>query len=405
MKPLADDEHLFTSESVTEGHPDKVADQISDAILDSVLAADPESRVACETLVTTGLVVVAGEITTTAKPDFTDVIRKTICDIGYDSGDFGFDGNHVAVMITLDKQSPDIAQGVDLAHEHRGKLSDEDLDSVGAGDQGMMFGYATNETPELMPLPIALAHRLARQLAHVRKSGTLGYLRPDGKTQVTIRYRGGVPVAVEKVLISTQHAEGVEDQIPADLWETVVLPTLPEHLYDADELRESFYVNPTGRFVIGGPVGDAGLTGRKIIVDTYGGFARHGGGAFSGKDPSKVDRSAAYAARHVAKNIVAAGLADRVEVQVAYAIGVARPLSMMVETFGTEHVTVKTIRALVDEHFDLRPAAFRDSLKLHRPIYTKTAAYGHFGRDDDDFTWEHTDKADVLRAAAGLSSP
>jgi S-adenosylmethionine synthetase len=404
MKPLADDEHLFTSESVTEGHPDKVADQISDAILDSVLAADPESRVACETLVTTGLVVVAGEITTTAKPDFTDVIRKTICDIGYDSGDFGFDGNHVAVMITLDKQSPDIAQGVDLAHEHRGRLSDEDLDSVGAGDQGMMFGYATNETPELMPLPIALAHRLARQLAHVRKSGTLGYLRPDGKTQVTIRYRGGVPVAVEKVLISTQHAEGVEDQIPADLWETVVLPTLPEHLYDADELRESFYVNPTGRFVIGGPVGDAGLTGRKIIVDTYGGFARHGGGAFSGKDPSKVDRSAAYAARHVAKNIVAAGLADRVEVQVAYAIGVARPLSMMVETFGTEHVTVKTIRALVDEHFDLRPAAFRDSLKLHRPIYTKTAAYGHFGRDDDDFTWEHTDKADLLRNAAGIAA-
>jgi S-adenosylmethionine synthetase len=405
MKPLADDEHLFTSESVTEGHPDKVADQISDAILDSVLAADPESRVACETLVTTGLVVVAGEITTTAKPDFTDVIRKTICDIGYDSGDFGFDGNHVAVMITLDKQSPDIAQGVDLAHEHRGRLSDEDLDSVGAGDQGMMFGYATNETPELMPLPIALAHRLARQLAHVRKSGTLGYLRPDGKTQVTIRYRGGVPVALEKVLISTQHAEGVEDQIPADLWETVVLPTLPQDLYDADELRQSFYVNPTGRFVIGGPVGDAGLTGRKIIVDTYGGFARHGGGAFSGKDPSKVDRSAAYAARHVAKNIVAAGLADRVEVQVAYAIGVARPLSMMVETFGTEHVPVKTIRALVDEHFDLRPAAFRDSLKLHRPIYTKTAAYGHFGRDDDDFTWEHTDKADVLRAAAGLASP
>jgi S-adenosylmethionine synthetase len=404
MKPLADDEYLFTSESVTEGHPDKVADQISDAILDSVLAVDPESRVACETLVTTGLVVVAGEITTTAKPDFTDIVRKTICDIGYDSGDFGYDGHHVAVMIALDKQSPDIAQGVDLAQEHRGKLSDEDLDSVGAGDQGMMFGYATNETPELMPLPIALAHRLARQLAQVRKSGTLDYLRPDGKTQVTIRYRAGVPVAVEKVLISTQHAEGVGDQIPPDLWETVVLPTLPADLYDAAELRESFYVNPTGRFVIGGPVGDAGLTGRKIIVDTYGGFARHGGGAFSGKDPSKVDRSAAYAVRHVAKNIVAAGLADRAEVQVAYAIGVARPLSMMVETFGTEHVPVKTIRALVDEHFDLRPAAFRDSLKLHRPIYTKTAAYGHFGRDDDDFTWEHTDKADVLRAAAGLGS-
>jgi S-adenosylmethionine synthetase len=404
MQQLADDEYLFTSESVTEGHPDKMADQISDAVLDAALAVDPESRVACETLVTTGLAVLAGEITTTAKPDFTEIVRDTICEIGYDTGEFGFDGHHCAVMVCLDKQSPDIAQGVDSAHEQRRERSEDDLDSVGAGDQGMMFGYATNETPELMPLPIALAHRLARQLAAVRKSGAVDYLRPDGKTQVTIRYRAGVPVGIEKVLISTQHAEGIEDRIPDDLWEQVVLPTLPADLYDAAELRQSFYVNPTGRFVIGGPVGDAGLTGRKIIVDTYGGFARHGGGAFSGKDPSKVDRSAAYAARHVAKNIVAAGLADRAEVQVAYAIGVARPLSMMVETFGTEKIPRSRIVALVDEHFDLRPAAFRDSLKLHRPIYKKTAAYGHFGRDDDDFTWEHTDKADVLRAAAGLGS-
>jgi S-adenosylmethionine synthetase len=381
-----------------------MADQISDAVLDAALAVDPESRVACETLVTTGLAVIAGEITTTAKPDFTEIVRDTICEIGYDTGEFGFDGHHCAVMVCLDKQSPDIAQGVDSAHEQRRERSADDLDSVGAGDQGMMFGYATNETPELMPLPIALAHRLARQLAAVRKSGAVDYLRPDGKTQVTIRYRAGVPVAIEKVLISTQHAEGIEDRIPDDLWEQVVLPTLPAELYDAAELRGSFYVNPTGRFVIGGPVGDAGLTGRKIIVDTYGGFARHGGGAFSGKDPSKVDRSAAYAARHVAKNIVAAGLADRAEVQVAYAIGVARPLSMMVETFGTEKIPRSSILALVEEHFDLRPAAFRDSLKLHRPIYKKTAAYGHFGRDDDDFTWEHTDKADVLRAAAGLGS-
>ncbi|MGH8932698.1 MAG: methionine adenosyltransferase [Egibacteraceae bacterium] len=404
MKPLDDNEYLFTSESVTEGHPDKVADQISDAVLDSVMAEDPGGRVACETLVTTGLVVLAGEITTTARPEFTEIVRETLCEIGYDSGEFGFDGNHCAVMVALDKQSPDIAQGVDTAQERRGQLSDDDLDSVGAGDQGMMFGYASNETPELMPLPIALAHRLARQLAHVRKLNVIDYLRPDGKTQVTVRYRDGVPIAIEKVLISTQHREGIEDQIPADLWENVVLPVLPGGLYDAAELRENFYVNPTGRFVIGGPVGDAGLTGRKIIVDTYGGFARHGGGAFSGKDPSKVDRSAAYAARHVAKNIVAAGLADRVEVQVAYAIGMARPLSMMVETFGTERIPRSTILSLVEEHFDLRPAAFRDSLKLHRPIYKKTAAYGHFGRDDDDFTWEHTDKADVLRSAAGRSS-
>jgi len=296
----------------------------------------------------------------------------------------------------------DIAQGVDQAHERRGELSEDELDSTGAGDQGMMFGYATNETPELMPMPIAIAHRLAKRLTDVRKDGTLPYLRPDGKTQVTVRYVAGKPVAVEKLLISTQHAEGVEAQIPEDLWRHVVEPVIPAEFYDAAELKKNYFVNPTGRFVIGGPVGDAGLTGRKIIVDTYGGYARHGGGAFSGKDPSKVDRSAAYAARYVAKNLVAAGLADKVEVQVAYAIGVARPLSVMVETFGTENTDRALIEKLVDEHFDLRPAAFREYLKLHRPIFQKTAAYGHFGRDDSDFTWENTDKADVLRAAAGL---
>ncbi|MGI5130180.1 methionine adenosyltransferase [Pseudonocardia sp. CA-107938] len=407
MIPLAENEHLFTSESVTEGHPDKMADQISDAILDAALAADPASRVACETLVTTGLVVVAGEITTTATLDFTSIVRDTVNRIGYDRGDFGFDGNHCAVMVTLDKQSPDIAQGVDSAYENRrpdGLPSQDELDSDGAGDQGMMFGFACRETPELMPLPIALAHRLSRRLAAVRKDGTLGYLRPDGKTQVTVRYRDGVPVSVEKVLISTQHAEEVETaQIRADLWQHVVVPEIPADLYSDAELQENFYVNPTGRFVIGGPVGDAGLTGRKIIVDTYGGFARHGGGAFSGKDSSKVDRSAAYAARWVAKNLVAAGLADKVEVQVAYAIGVARPLSLLVETFGTEQVPLSTIRKLVDEHFDLRPAAFRRHLQLNRPIFAKTAAYGHFGRDDPDFTWERTDKAAELRAAAGLA--
>jgi S-adenosylmethionine synthetase len=401
MIPLADNEHLFTSESVTEGHPDKMADQISDAILDAALAGDPASRVACETLITTGLVVVAGEITTTAQIDFAAVVRRTINDIGYDRGEYGFDGHHCAVMITLDKQSPDIAQGVD--HSFDGKLSDDELDADGAGDQGMMFGFACRETPELMPLPIALAHRLSRRLAAVRKDGTLPYLRPDGKTQVTVRYRDGKPVGVEKLLISTQHAEEVETaQIKRDLWEHVVVPEIPAELYSPEELAENYYVNPTGRFVIGGPVGDAGLTGRKIIVDTYGGFARHGGGAFSGKDSSKVDRSAAYAARWVAKNIVAAGLADKVEVQVAYAIGVARPLSLLVETFGTEQVPLSTIRKLVDEHFDLRPAAFRRHLQLNRPIFGKTAAYGHFGRDDADFTWEKTDKADELRAAAGL---
>jgi S-adenosylmethionine synthetase len=408
MIPLAENEHLFTSESVTEGHPDKMADQISDAILDAALAGDPASRVACETLVTTGLVVVAGEITTSATIDVAAVVRKTVNDIGYDNGEYGFDGHHCAVMVTLDKQSPDIARGVDVAFESRADegrdtLSEDELDGAGAGDQGMMFGFACTETPELMPLPIALAHRLSRRLSAVRKDGTLPYLRPDGKTQVTVRYRDGRPVAVEKILISTQHAEEVRtQQIRDDLWAHVVVPEIPAELYSAEELRDNFYVNPTGRFVIGGPVGDAGLTGRKIIVDTYGGFARHGGGAFSGKDSSKVDRSAAYAARYVAKNLVAAGLADKVEVQVAYAIGVARPLSLLVETFGTEQVPLATIRKLVDEHFDLRPAAFRRYLQLNRPIFGKTAAYGHFGRDDPDFTWERTDKAADLRAAAGL---
>ena len=394
-------EFLFTSESVTEGHPDKIADQISDAVLDQALAADPHSRVACETMLTTGLALVAGEITTSAQLDIPEIVRSTIREIGYTSA-CGFDGDACAVLVALDRQSPDISQGVDMAHEARLSLSDSELDRVGAGDQGMMFGYAANETPELMPMPIALAHRLARQLAHVRKSGVLPFLRPDGKTQVTIRYRDGVPVAVEKVLISTQHEEGAEARLPAELWENVVMVAIPPSLYDAEALQRNFYVNPTGRFVVGGPVGDAGLTGRKIIVDTYGGFARHGGGAFSGKDPSKVDRSAAYAARYVAKNVVAAGLADRVEVQVAYAIGVARPLSLLVETFGTERVPKARILELINDHFDLRPAAFRQYLDLHRPIYSQTAAYGHFGRHEPDFTWEHTDKADLLRESATL---
>jgi S-adenosylmethionine synthetase len=398
---LGESEFLFTSESVTEGHPDKIADQISDAVLDAALAVDPYSRVACETMLTTGLVLVAGEITTSARLDIPEIVRATIRDIGYTPA-CGFDGDSCAVLTALDRQSPDISQGVDMAHEARHALSDSELDRVGAGDQGMMFGYATNETPELMPMPIALAHRLARQLAHVRKSRQLPFLRPDGKTQVTVRYADGVPVSVEKVLISTQHEDGSEDRLAAQIWDSVVLETIPPSLYDAGELRRNFYVNPTGRFVVGGPVGDAGLTGRKIIVDTYGGFARHGGGAFSGKDPSKVDRSAAYAARYVAKNVVAAGLADRLEIQVAYAIGVARPLSLLVETFGTEHIPKTRIVELINDHFDLRPAAFRESLKLHRPIYAPTAAYGHFGRDEDDFTWEHTDKAQVLRDAVAL---
>jgi S-adenosylmethionine synthetase len=401
MTAISDDEFLFTSESVTEGHPDKMADQISDAILDAALEADPYSRVACETLLTTGLVVVAGEMTTPVQLDITSIVRETIHRIGYTAA-CGFDGAACAVMSAIGVQSTDIAQGVDTAHEIRVSASEDLYDRVGAGDQGMMFGYATNETAELMPMPIALAHRLALQLATVRKNGDVAGLRPDGKTQVTVRYQGGRPVAVEKLLISTQHDEGVEDALPDALWDAVVTAVLPADFYDSAELRRNYFVNPTGRFVIGGPVGDAGLTGRKIIVDTYGGFARHGGGAFSGKDPSKVDRSAAYAARHVAKNLVAAGIADRCEVQVAYAIGVARPLSLLVETFGTEHIARSRIVDLVTEHFDLRPGAFREQLKLHRPIYAKTAAYGHFGRDDPDFTWEAADRAETLRAAAGL---
>jgi S-adenosylmethionine synthetase len=406
MTNFADDEYLFTSESVTEGHPDKVADQISDGVLDAVMRDDPTGRVACETLVNTGLVVVSGEISTETYVDIQDIVRETIRGIGYVDADLGFSADSCAVLNAIDKQSPDIAQGVDNSYERQSDPSDEDeLDVAGAGDQGMMFGYATSETPELMPLPISLAHLLAKRLADVRHDNSLDYLRPDGKTQVSVRYRDGVPVAIEKLLISTQHAESAtRDQILDDLWEHVVTPVLPGELYDANKLRRDFLVNPTGRFVIGGPVGDCGLTGRKIIVDTYGGMARHGGGAFSGKDPSKVDRSAAYAARWVAKNLVAAGLAERAEVQVAYAIGVAHPVSVMVETFGTEKIGRARIAALVDEHFDLRPGAFREELRLHRPIFQKTAAYGHFGREDEDFTWERTDKADLLREAAGLSA-
>ncbi len=400
---------LFTSESVTEGHPDKIADQISDGVLDAVMAEDPQGRVACETLVNTGLVVVSGEISTEIYVDIQEIARETIKRIGYKDAKLGFSGDDCAVLNAIDKQSPDIAQGVDHALETREDPADDDkLDVAGAGDQGMMFGYASNETPELMPMPISLAHKLAARLAAVRKSGEVPYLGPDGKTQVTVRYEDGRPVAIEKLLISTQHADGIdaETQIRPDLWEHVVEPTLPAELYDASELNSKahFLVNPTGRFVIGGPVGDCGLTGRKIIVDTYGGMARHGGGAFSGKDPSKVDRSAAYAARYVAKNVVAAGLADRCELQVAYAIGVAHPVSVMVETFGTEHVPTARIGELIDEHFDLRPGAFREYLRLHRPVFQKTAAYGHFGREDEDFTWEHTDKADLLREAASAEA-
>jgi len=402
---LADNEHLFTSESVTEGHPDKMCDQISDGVLDAVLREDPQGRVACETLANTGLVVVSGEISTTAYVDIPKIVRETIDRIGYNDGEFGFDCRSCAVLSAIDEQSADIAQGVDDALEHR-EGADDDLDLDGAGDQGMMFGYATNETRALMPMPIQIAHTLARRLAAVRKDGTLGYLRPDGKTQVTVRYRDGVPVEIVRILISTQHGEGIErETITDDLWEHVITPVLDAEyaeMYDAAALRESLLVNPTGKFVIGGPVGDAGLTGRKIIVDTYGGAARHGGGAFSGKDPSKVDRSAAYAARYVAKNVVAAGLADRCEVQVAYAIGVSHPVSIMVETFGTGKVSDAKLTAAVREVFDLRPGAFRRYLDLHRPIYQQTAAYGHFGREEEDFSWERTDRVDALRQAAGV---
>jgi S-adenosylmethionine synthetase len=394
-------QYLFTSESVTEGHPDKLCDQISDAIVDAALAVDPESRVACEVLVNTNLVVISGEMRCSKTIDFERIAREKIREIGYDGFDPGFGADSADVLVHVDGQSADIAQGVDDAAEHREAGSADALDQAGAGDQGMMFGYATNETPEMMPAPIALAHELAAELARVRKEGVLPYLRPDGKTQVTIRYEDGRPVEVAKILISTQHADDVtRDDIRAHLWTHVVEPVLPEKLYDANTLNvpANFLVNPTGRFVVGGPVGDCGLTGRKIIVDTYGGMGRHGGGAFSGKDPSKVDRSAAYASRHVAKNVVAAGLAARCEVQVAYAIGTARPVSVMVETFGTETVPKATIERLVGDHFDLRPAVFRRELALHRPIYAATAAYGHFGRRGEHFTWEQTDKADALSA-------
>jgi len=405
MTPLADNEYLFTSESVTEGHPDKIADQISDGVLDAVLAEDPYGRVACETLVNTGLIVVSGEITTETYVDIPAIARETVRRIGYDNATYGFDCNTCAVINAIDKQSPDIAQGVSQAYEKRTDPGgDDEIDTAGAGDQGMMFGYASSETDELMPLPISLAHKLAKRLAEVRKAEVVPYLRPDGKTQVTVRYVDGRPVEIEKVLISTQHRDGVDSEamIKPDLYEHVLRPVLPPDLFDERKLLKNFLVNPTGRFVIGGPMGDCGLTGRKIIVDTYGGMARHGGGAFSGKDPSKVDRSAAYAARYVAKNLVAAGVADRAEVQVAYAIGVAHPVSVMVETFGTEKIGRAQIAHLVSEHFDLRPGAFREYLRLHRPIYQKTAAYGHFGREDADFTWERIDKAEALRADAGL---
>ncbi|MDD6698988.1 MAG: methionine adenosyltransferase [Veillonellaceae bacterium] len=389
----------FTSESVTEGHPDKMADQISDAILDAILEKDPQGRVACETLVTTGQVHVVGEISTKCYVDIPKIIRKTVSDIGYTRAKYGFDAETCGILVSLDEQSPDIAQGVNQALEAReGQMDVED--AIGAGDQGMMFGYATNETPEYMPLPIALAHRLARRLAEVRKDGTLSYLRPDGKTQVTILYEDGKPVAVDTIVISTQHDEDVSlDQIRKDLIAEVIKKVVPAELL-SDKTR--IFVNPTGKFVIGGPQGDSGLTGRKIIVDTYGGWARHGGGAFSGKDPTKVDRSAAYAARYVAKNIVAAGLADRCEIQLAYAIGVAYPVSVMVDTFGTNKVDEEKIEELAKKHFDLRPAGIIKMLDLRRPIYKQTAAYGHFGRTDVDLPWEHTDKADVLRKEAGL---
>jgi len=410
---MADREFLFTSESVTEGHPDKVADQISDTVLDAVLADDPGGRVACETLITTGLVVVAGEITTETYVDIPATVRKKIAEIGYTHSEWGFDAHTCGVVVAIDEQSPDIAQGVDESYETQHAADEDPLDKVGAGDQGMMFGYATRETSELMPLPITLAHKICKRLAEVRKAGDLPYLRPDGKAQVTVRYEvdeygAQTPVEIERILVSTQHADGcdAETLIKPDLIERVLHPILPPDLYDEKRFQERdfVYVNPTGKFVIGGPMGDTGLTGRKIIVDTYGGAARHGGGAFSGKDPTKVDRSAAYAARYVAKNVVAAELADRCEVNVAYAIGVAKPVSVAVRTFGSEKIPVARIEDLIVEHFDLRPAAIQRDLDLWRPIYAKTAAYGHFGRDDHDFTWERTDKAAALREAAGVAA-
>ena len=393
---------LFTSESVTEGHPDKMADQISDAILDSFLAQDPKSRVAVETLLTTGQIHIAGEVTTTASPDLMSLVRSVVADIGYNSSDVGFDAQSCGISISLGKQSPDIAQGVDDAFERRSDSSVDPLDLQGAGDQGLMFGYACNDTPELMPLPIAMAHRLAEQLAKVRKNGTLSYLRPDGKTQVTIEYDGHRPIRLDTVVVSTQHDEGVdlEKVLQKDLLKEVIAPVL--EMYELPSKKFNAYINPTGRFVVGGPMGDAGLTGRKIIVDSYGGMARHGGGAFSGKDPSKVDRSAAYAMRWVAKNVVAAGLADRCEVQVAYAIGKAKPVGLFVETFGTSALSEEKIQSAVMEVFDLRPAAIIRDLNLLRPIYRKTSSYGHFGRELPEFAWEQTNRASELRSALGM---
>jgi len=390
---------LFTSESVTEGHPDKVCDQISDAVLDAILTKDPQARVACESAVTTGLVLVIGEISTQCYVDIPKVVRNTIREIGYDRAKYGFDADTCAVITSIDEQSPDIAMGVDKALEAKtGEMTDEEVEAIGAGDQGMMFGFACDETPELMPMPISLAHKLTKRLSVVRKNGVLDYLRPDGKSQVTIEYEDDKPVRVDTVLISTQHSPDVEhDKIEKDIIEHVILPVIPENLLDKNT---KFIVNPTGRFVVGGPQGDSGLTGRKIIVDTYGGYARHGGGAFSGKDPTKVDRSAAYAARYVAKNIVAAGLAKKCEVQLAYAIGVARPVSIMVDTFGTGTVSDEKIVELIKKHFDLRPAAIINSLNLRRPIYKQIAAYGHFGRTDLDLPWEKIDKAEILKKDA-----
>jgi S-adenosylmethionine synthetase len=408
IRELGPNEHLFTSESVTEGHPDKICDQISDGVLDAVLKDDPTGRVACEALVNTGFAIVAGEITTETYVDIPKLVRETLHRIGYDRAKYGFDADTCAVITAIDEQSPDIAQGVDVAYEARTDPNDEDeLDRIGAGDQGMMFGYATRETKALMPMPIQVAHTLARRLAEVRKADVVPYLRPDGKTQVTVRYENDRPVEITNLLISTQHRPDIDGEtlIKQDLWEHVVEPVLHEEykeLFTNEELFENFLVNPTGKFEIGGPQGDAGLTGRKIIVDTYGGAARHGGGAFSGKDPSKVDRSGAYAGRYVAKNVVAAGLADRCEVQIAYAIGVAHPVSLMSNTFGTGKLEDSELTRLVSQEFDLRPGAIRRDLDLHRPIYQKTAAYGHLGREDHDFTWERTDRVDSLREAAGL---
>jgi len=400
MTSIVDAEHyLFTSESVTEGHPDKMCDQISDAILDAIIKNDPLARVACETATTTGLVMVLGEISTTTYVDFQQVVRETVRDIGYTRAEYGFDYLTCGTMVSIKEQSSDIAMGVDAALEVR---EDAAANELGAGDQGMMFGYACRDTPELMPLPIALAHRMARRLAEVRKSGQLPYLRPDGKTQVTVEYERGRPVRVRTVVVSAQHDPDVRaERLRSDVVEAVILPTIPHELRDVDPIM---HVNPTGRFVTGGPMGDAGLTGRKIIVDSYGGMARHGGGAFSGKDPTKVDRSAAYAARWVAKNIVAAGLADRFEVEVAYGIGIARPISFSVESFGTGRIPDAEIQALIERHFDLRPASIISALDLRQPIYRQTAAYGHFGRPDLDLPWERTDKVDLLRADAGLGA-